>query len=121
MVKIKSQKSAVKIILGNFSALGPGKIELINAIEKAGSISGAAKLVGMSYRRAWNLVDRINHDFATQIIVTNAGGRGGGGASVSPVGLEIIDRYKRLETKAMNCINSDLEQFIDYLHDKSKL
>ncbi len=115
MAKNKSQKYAIRLLLGNSSALGPGKIELINAIEKTGSISGAAKMVGMSYRRAWNLVDRINHDFSTEIILTSAGGKGGGGARVSIVGLEIIEEYQKIESKALDSVSNDLEKFLCYL------
>ena len=77
MAKIKIQNPMIRLLLGSTVALGPGKIELIHAIGKAGSISGAAKMVGMSYRRAWNLVDSINHVFSTEIIITNSGGKGG--------------------------------------------
>jgi molybdate transport system regulatory protein len=101
MAKVKPQNPGIRSLLGNAAALGPGKIELINAIGKAGSISGAAKLMGMSYRRAWNLVDSINHDFSTEIIVTSAGGKGGGGAIVTDVGLEIIKWYQKIEAKAL--------------------
>jgi len=119
MIKNKPQKPMIRLLLGNIAALGPGKIELINAIRKAGSISGAAKLMGMSYRRAWNLVDSINHVFSTEIIITNSGGKGGGGAVVSEVGLNIIKRYQNIEIKALNSVSDDLDEFHRYLIDKS--
>jgi len=120
MSKNKSQKYTIRLFLGNSSALGPGKVGLINAINKTGSISGAAKMVGMSYRRAWNLVDRINHDFSTEIIVTNVGGKGGGGANVSAIGLEIIEEYQNIEEKALGSVRNDLEKFICNLKQISK-
>ena len=115
----KPQKPMVRLLLGNVAALGPGKIELINAIRETGSISGAAKVMGMSYRRAWNLVDSINHDFSTEIIITSSGGRGGGGAVVSEVGLDIIKRYQNIEVKALKSVSADLDEFYRYLIDKS--
>ena len=119
MTKVKPQKPGIRLLLGNAAALGPGKIELINAIEKAGSISGAAKLMGMSYRRAWNLVDSINHDFSTEIVVTSSGGKGGGGAVVTDVGLDIIKRYQEIEAKALMSVRNDLEDFGRYLIQNS--
>ena len=115
MTKIRPQNPKIRLLLGNITTLGPGKIELINAIGRAGSISGAAKIVGMSYRRAWNLVDSINQDFSIQIIITSSGGKGGGGAFVSDVGLEIIKRYQEIETKALASVSDDLEDFQCYL------
>ena len=119
MIKIKAQKPMIRLLLGNAAALGPGKIKLINAIKKTGSISGAAKMMGMSYRRAWNLVDRMNRDFSAEIIITSSGGRGGGGAIVSAFGLNIIKQYQKIEAKALDCVNDELHKFHSYLIEKS--
>jgi molybdate transport system regulatory protein len=119
MNKVVSQKPGVRLLLGNTAALGPGKIRLIKAIEETGSISGAAKLMGMSYRRAWNLVDSINRDFTNEIIVASSGGKGGGGAIVSAVGLDIIKQYKRIENKALKSVREELDEFGKYLNNKS--
>ncbi len=120
MTKVKTQKPRIRVLLGDAASLGPGKIELIDAIEKAGSISGAAKLMSMSYRRAWNLVDSINHDFTEEIIITSSGGKGGGGATVTELGLEIILRYRQLESKALDSVHKELELFGQYLAQKTK-
>ena len=119
MTKVKTQKPRIRVLLGDAASLGPGKIELIDAIEKAGSISGAAKMMNMSYRRAWNLVDSINHDFTEEIIITSVGGKGGGGAIVTELGLEIIQRYRQLESKALDSVLEELEQFGQYLAQKT--
>ena len=119
MTKVKPQKPRIRVLLGDAASLGPGKIELIDAIERAGSISGAAKLMNMSYRRAWNLVDSINHDFTEEIIITIAGGKGGGGATVTKLGLEIIGRYRQLEAKALDSVQEELAQFGQYLAQKT--
>ena len=119
MTKVKPKKPRIRILLGDAVSLGPGKIELIDAIEKTGSISSAAKSMNMSYRRAWNLVDSINHDFTDQIVVTSSGGKGGGGAVVTDMGLKIIERYRQIETKALKGVMQDLEEFGHYLSLKS--
>jgi molybdate transport system regulatory protein len=119
MTKVKPKKLRIRILLGDAVSLGPGKIELIDAIEKTGSISSAAKSMNMSYRRAWNLVDSINHDFTDQIVVTSSGGKGGGGAVVTDMGLKIIERYRQIETKALKGVMQDLEEFGHYLSLKS--
>ena len=100
MVNNKPEKPVVRLLLGNVAALGPGKIELIIAIGKTGSISGAAKIMGMSYRRAWNLVDSINQDFSSDIVITSSGGKGGGGAELTPLGKKVITIYREMENKA---------------------
>ena len=120
MTKVKPQNLGIRLLLGNAASLGPGKIELINAIEKTGSISGAAKLMEMSYRRAWNLVDSINHDFDTEIIITSSGGKGGGGAVVTEIGMDIIRRYREIEAKALKSVDEELVEFGRYLAQKSK-
>ena len=120
MGKVKKLKPRLRILFGEATALGPGKVELIEAIEQAGSISGAAKNMGMSYRRAWNLADSINHDFKEAIIETNSGGKGGGGATISPIGREILTRYREIEDKAMASVTKEVEFFGRYLDQKSK-
>ena len=75
--------------------------------------------MNMSYRRAWNLVDSINHDFTDQIVVTSSGGKGGGGAVVTDMGLKIIERYRQIETKALKGVMQDLEECGHYLSLKS--
>ena len=119
MIKVNPKKPRIRVLLGDAASLGPGKIELIDAIEKAGSISGAAKLMNMSYRRAWNLVDSINHDFTEEIIITSAGGKGGGGAVVTELGLEIITRYRQLESNALESVREELDKFGQYLDQKT--
>jgi len=120
MGKVKKLAPRLRILFGEATALGPGKVELIEAIERSGSISGAAKQMGMSYRRAWNLVDSINHDFKEPIIQTNAGGKGGGGATISVIGQEILLRYRAIEDKAMASVEKEVATFGRYLDQKSK-
>jgi len=101
---VKSDKPRVQFRLrigkGGLWAIGPGKVALLEAIAEAGSISGAARSLGMSYRRAWNLTDEINRGLAEPAVQSIAGGKDGGGASLTPVGLRIIELYRGLERDA---------------------
>jgi len=78
-------------------AIGPGKVALLEAIEQTGSITSSAKKLGMSYRRAWLLVDETNRCLVRPAVQTAAGGRRGGGSSLTPVGAELVRRYRALE------------------------
>jgi molybdate transport system regulatory protein len=77
--------------------LGPGKIALLEAIKSTGSISDAARALGMSYRRAWVLIDSLKQGFSERVIISASGGKGGGGAKVTGFGDLLIDQYRRLE------------------------
>ncbi len=81
-------------------AMGPGKAMLLEAIEEAGSISGAARAVGMSYRRAWMLVDTMNHCWAEPLVETAPGGRARAGARVTATGREVLASYRALQKRA---------------------
>jgi molybdate transport system regulatory protein len=86
----------VRILAESVIALGPGKADLLEAIEKAGSISGAAREAGMSYRRAWILVDTMNACFTKPLVSTAKGGADHGGARLTPTGRQVLTRYRRL-------------------------
>ncbi len=87
--------------------LGPGKIELLEAIERSGSISGAARAMGMSYRRAWLLADALNKMFDRVVISTLPGGAGGGGAEVTAFGRDIATAYRRAHARAHAVIREE--------------
>lgn len=81
----------------DFSAacsLGPGKIDLLESIERTGSLRQAAQSLGMSYRRAWLLLDGLNRSFTEPAATASVGGQGGGGVTLTPFGLEIIRSYR---------------------------
>ena len=78
-------------------AIGPGKIALLEAIARTGSITSAAKQLGMSYRRAWLLVDATNRCLVRPAVATVAGGDKGGGTVLTPLGIELVRRYRALE------------------------
>jgi molybdate transport system regulatory protein len=86
-----------RVDFANGFSVGPGKIELLRAIEKCGSLSEAARSTGLSYRRAWLLVKDLNDTFAKPITITTVGGRAGGGALVTPLGKMLISAYEQVD------------------------
>jgi len=89
-------KVKLQIFCGNEIAMGPGKADLLDAIEAAGSISAAARNMGMSYRRAWMLVDTLNRCWAEPVVETVAGGSHEKGARVSEFGKRLLGSYRAL-------------------------
>lgn len=79
--------------------VGPGKIVLLEAIRETGSISAAARTLGMSYRRAWYLIDTMNKAFGQPLVKAAAGGASGGGAELTALGVDLVRRYRALETE----------------------
>jgi molybdate transport system regulatory protein len=81
------------------SNLGPGKIALLEGIKTYRSVSEAARRMGISYRRAWLLLDSLNKSFDIPVTVNSVGGRGGGGAEITPFGSLLLERYREVERK----------------------
>ena len=89
----------VRLMLGDEIAMGPGKADLLEAIEREGSISAAARALGMSYRRAWLLVETMNRCFSQPLVQALAGGRQDGGAQLSDEGRQVLQRYRQLQAR----------------------
>jgi molybdate transport system regulatory protein len=104
-------KPTVRVLLGDAIAIGPGKAALLDAVDRMGSISGAARHLGMSYRQAWLLVDTMNSCFSKALVESAAGGPGGGGARITEFGHEVLRRYRAIEKKAEASIAGDLNAF----------
>ena len=102
----------LRVLLGAAIAIGPGKADLLDAIAATGSISAAARRMGMSYRRAWLLVDTMNGCFRGPLVASTRGGTGGGGARLTPLGEGILARYRKMESKAADCLADDLSAFV---------
>jgi molybdate transport system regulatory protein len=98
----------IRIDFGAFGYLGPGKIALMELISKHGSISAAGKEMGMSYRRAWLLVDEMNHIFRAPLVETQMGGSGGGGARLTQLGRDVVGRYRAIEGAAATASAADM-------------
>jgi molybdate transport system regulatory protein len=93
---------SIRVDLPNRDRIGPGKVALLEAIRETGSISAAARRIGMSYRRAWLLVEQINDALAEPAVSAATGGRQGGGAILTPVGERIVALYRSIEAIARN-------------------
>lgn len=101
----------IRVLVGAVVAIGPGKANLLQAIEECGSISAAARGMGMSYRRAWLLVESANSAFRRPLVETLTGGDGGGGARLTDTGKEVLRRYRAMEAKAARSVATDLRGF----------
>lgn len=87
------------IVLASGARIGPGKVKLLESIRDSGSISAAARGMDMSYKRAWMLLDSINQAFETPAVAAVSGGRRGGGAQLTEFGLELLERYRRMDAR----------------------
>lgn len=99
----------IRVDFGAFGYLGPGKIRLMELISKHGSISQAGKEMGMSYRRAWLLVDEINRIFREPLVEKQMGGSGGGGAHLTKLGRDVVGRYRAIEGAAASATAANLK------------
>ena len=97
----------IRVLSGDQIALGPGKVALLEEIERSGSISKAARKLGLSYRRAWTLVDTMNKSFESYLVRGSAGGKRGGGAYLTPLGAKMVKAYRAMETKAEKAIQGN--------------
>jgi len=97
-----------RLILGDDIALGPGKVQLLETIRETGSIAAAGRAMGMSYKRAWHLVDTMNRCFASPLVEASKGGARGGGATLTALAEEVIVLYHDLEAHARKATKTDL-------------
>ncbi|MGE0700174.1 MAG: winged helix-turn-helix domain-containing protein [Hyphomicrobiaceae bacterium] len=100
----------LRIDFANGSQIGHGKIRLLEQIARHGSISRAAKEMGMSYRRAWLLTDEINRMFKTPVLETQHGGSGGGSATLTSFGHAVIGHYRAIEAQSMKLFSKQLTE-----------
>ena len=87
----------IRILFGERAMLGPGKAELLERIAEAGSIAAAGRAMGMSYKRAWSLVEEMNAAFRDPLVARARGGPGGGGAALTSAGENVLRNYRELE------------------------
>jgi molybdate transport system regulatory protein len=99
---------SVRIDIDPGSRIGPGKIQLLENIHKFGSISAAGRAMDMSYKRAWDLVDEINRVCCQAAVERQTGGRNGGGAALTPFGLSLVARYRKIERDAASAVRKEL-------------
>ena len=112
MTVSEKPKAAIKIEFANDLKLGRGKVRLLELVGETGSISAAARKMNMSYRRAWLLMDELNHMFGRDVLETAAGGSGGGGARVTDFGLRVIEVFRALESEADRLVQSRIAELM---------
>jgi len=98
----------LRIVLEPDVAIGPGKADLLDGVRTTGSIAAAGRAMGMSYKRAWYLIDTMNGCFRAPLVEATRGGRAGGGARLTPLGEEVLARYRRMQAQAEAAIESDM-------------
>lgn len=116
IVKIK-----IQIQQGKQIAFGPGKAQLLQAISSEGSISGAAKSMNMSYKRAWDLVMVMNASFKEALVTTFIGGSHGGGAMLTQSGQEVLQEYLEIQSSSERYVSAQMANFLNRLAPVSNL
>jgi molybdate transport system regulatory protein len=99
----------IRIYFGDGHSVGPGKVQLLEAVRELGSISAAARSMGMAYRHAWELIDDMNQCFRSPVVTGTSGGRAGGGATLTPFGEEVVRRFRAMEKRARKAMARDVE------------
>jgi molybdate transport system regulatory protein len=100
---------SLRINLDPEGRIGPGKIALLEEISASGSISAAARAMDMSYKRAWDLVDDLNRLFGKPLVSARTGGKSGGGAALTPLGLSVVNRFRAIENAAVAAASHQLK------------
>ncbi|WP_068076040.1 winged helix-turn-helix domain-containing protein [Novosphingobium lentum] len=99
-MRVGPLKLKIQLICGDEIAMGPGKADVLEAIDREGSISAAGRALGMSYRRTWLLVDEMNRCFSEKVVETHQGGRHDRGAELTEPGRAVLAAYRALEKQA---------------------
>lgn len=105
----RGPKLRVRIEFDGEHSLGPGKVELLEAVDRLGSIAAAARSMSMSYRHAWEMLDDVNRCFDGRVVETEAGGRAGGGARLTDFGRDLIVRFRAMQDRVAQTLEGDLE------------
>jgi molybdate transport system regulatory protein len=107
----------LRIVLEPDIAIGPGKADLLESIRETGSIAAAGRRLGMSYKRAWLLVETMNACFKSPLVEASRGGRARGGATLTPAGERVLDCYRRMEALTGKAIAGELTKLRRLLRD----
>ena len=111
--RLKKSAQAVmarpRLYIGASIAVGPGKIDLLREVAATRSISAAARALGMTYKHAWLLIDSLNQGFGRPVVKTAIGGKSGGGATLTELGTQLVDRYVAIEARLNACAQNELE------------
>lgn len=107
--KIHPSGPRLRVVIEPDVTIGPGKADLLEAIRDTGSISAAGRKLGMSYRRAWLLVDELNQHLGAPVIEAQTGGAKGGGAALTATGIEVLERYRNMEAACREAVSGDIQ------------
>src|ERR1700722_14223091 len=99
----------ISIVLDSGARIGPGKAKLLESIRDTGSISAAARDMGMDYKRAWTLLDSMNQAFIEPVVSAAPGGARGGGAMLTEFGASVLERYRRIERESEALAAGDMK------------
>jgi molybdate transport system regulatory protein len=112
-VKLRGEDLSLRlrIVLGQDIAVGPGKADLLEAIDQTGSIAAAGRRMKMSYKRAWYLLDVMNRCFREPLARAQKGGRGAGGAHLTPTGKRVLALYRAIEAQSTQAARRELLAF----------
>ena len=104
-----AHRLSIRLDLASGVRIGPGKIALLEEIARSGSISAAGRVLRMSYRRAWELVEDLNRHLGTSVVTTASGGSGGGGARLTEAGQVLVAEYRAIEAQAAEAAQPHLD------------
>ena len=109
----------LRIVLEPDIAIGPGKADILEGIKGTGSIAAAGRAMGMSYKRAWYLVETMNRCFKSPLVEASKGGRAGGGARLTELGQEVLARYRRMEALTEKAVQPEIAALRAFLAERS--
>ena len=107
MAKLSAPTAYLRITFAPENSLGPGKARLLEGIRDLGSIAAAGRRMGMSYKRAWLLVEQMNAAFKAPLVAAAKGGEHGGGAALTAAGADVLARYRRMEAATQRAVAKD--------------
>lgn len=110
----------LRVVLSETAYIGPGRADLLEGIARSGSIAAAGKAMGMSYKRAWGLVQALNEGFGASLVVSSRGGAAQGGAQLTPLGQAVLEGYRAMEGKVQGVIAADVAALRALLPDMSE-
>ncbi|KUJ73318.1 molybdenum-binding transcriptional regulator [Ruegeria marisrubri] len=106
--RYSTPKFRLRVVFGPGEMIGPGKAELLENISRTGSIAAAGREMGMSYKRAWQLVETMNDMFREPVVLSTRGGASGGGATLTETGQQVLAAYRSFETEARSAAGGQI-------------
>ena len=104
----------LRVILSPDTFIGPGKADLLQGVRETGSIAAAGRRMGMSYKRAWRLMETMNGYFGEPLAIASKGGKAGGGALLTPQGEKVLACFRRIESRAARAAKADLAALANF-------